>query len=155
MLIYKKIVAGYLVFVLLTISCTSSRRFGAHGGGESSGGQRTTAAVASSRNGKPLLTLKGVASYYSDQFHGKRTSNGEMFDMNDFTAAHRTFPFQTRVKVTNLDNDLYVIVRINDRGPFVDGRLIDLSLAAAKKLDLIKTGTAPVRLDVIEWGTGE
>jgi rare lipoprotein A len=104
--------------------------------------------------GKILLTLEGIASYYADDFHGKQTSNGEIYDMNGLTAAHRTFPFGTKVRITNLDNSKTVIVRVNDRGPFHDGRIIDLSLGAAKELDLVKTGTARVRIEVLEWGDG-
>jgi rare lipoprotein A len=106
-------------------------------------------------SGKILLTLEGVASYYADDFHGKQTSNGEVFDMNDFTAAHRTFPFGTKVRVTNLENKKSVVVRVNDRGPFKEARIIDLSLAAAKELDLIRSGTAKVKLEVLEWGEGK
>ncbi len=104
--------------------------------------------------GKILLTLEGVASYYADEFHGKQTSNGEIYDMNDLTAAHRTFPFGTKVRITNLENGKTVLVRVNDRGPFHEGRIIDLSLGAAKELDLVKTGTARVRIEVLEWGNG-
>ena len=103
---------------------------------------------------KPLLVIMGVASYYSDDFHGKKTSNGEIFDMNALTAAHRTFPFQTKVRVTNLENGLEVIVRINDRGPFAETRIIDLSYGAAKTIDMIGSGTAKVKLEVLEWGDG-
>ena len=105
--------------------------------------------------GKVLLTLEGVASYYATDFHGKLTSNGETFDMNALTAAHRTFPFGTKIRVTNLENNLSVMVRVNDRGPFIEGRMIDLSLGAAKEINLVKTGTARVRLEVIEWGDGK
>jgi rare lipoprotein A len=75
--------------------------------------------------------------------------------MNDVTAAHRTFPFGTRIKVTNLDNQKTVVVRVNDRGPFVDGRIIDLSLGAAKEVGLVQSGTARVRLEVLQWGDGK
>ncbi|MGH2566771.1 MAG: septal ring lytic transglycosylase RlpA family protein [Bacteroidota bacterium] len=105
--------------------------------------------------GRVLLTLQGVASYYADDFHGKLTSNGEIFNMNDLTAAHRTFPFGTKVRVTNLDNKKVVVVRVNDRGPFIEGRLIDLSLGAAKEIDLIQKGTTRVLLEVLEWGDGK
>jgi rare lipoprotein A len=104
--------------------------------------------------GKILLTLEGVASYYADEFHGRQTSNGEVYDMNDLTAAHRTFPFGTKVRVTNVENGKIVFVRVNDRGPFHEGRIIDLSLGAAKELDIIKSGTARVRIEVLEWGDG-
>ncbi len=106
-------------------------------------------------SGKVLLTLDGVASYYADDYNGKQTSNGEVYDMNDLTAAHRTFPFGTKVRVTNLENKKNVVVRVNDRGPFKEGRIIDLSLEAAKELDLMRMGTAKVRLEVLEWGDGK
>jgi rare lipoprotein A len=104
---------------------------------------------------KVLLTLEGVASYYANDFHGKQTSNGETYDMNGFTAAHRTFPFGTKVRVTSLENNKTVIVRINDRGPFKEGRIMDLSMGAAKEIDLILNGTSRVRLEVLEWGKGK
>lgn len=95
-------------------------------------------------------SITGVASYYADKFHGRKTANGEIFNMHDLTAAHKTLPFNTVVKVTNLKNNKSVKVRINDRGPFVKNRVIDLSLAAAKELDMLGTGTAEVRIDILE-----
>jgi rare lipoprotein A len=95
-----------------------------------------------------------VASYYADDFHGRKTANGEVFDMHALTAAHRALPFNTRVLVTNLDNGKTVVVRINDRGPFVKGRIIDLSYGAAKSVGMIGPGTARVRLNVLEMGDG-
>ncbi len=91
----------------------------------------------------------GIASWYGNEFHGRPTSSGEVFDTNDMTAAHRTLPFGTHVMVTNLDNDRSVVVRVNDRGPFVRGRIIDLSYAAARVLGIVGPGTARVRLDVL------
>jgi rare lipoprotein A len=91
----------------------------------------------------------GVASWYGNEFHGRPTSSGEIFDTNDLTAAHRALPFGTYVMVSNLENDRSVVVRINDRGPFVRGRIIDLSYAAARALGLVGPGTARVRLDVL------
>lgn len=88
----------------------------------------------------------GEASYYGARHHGKRTASGERFDQNALTAAHRTLPFGTRVKVTNLNNERSVVVRINDRGPHVRGRLIDLSRRAAEALDMLRSGVAPVRV---------
>ncbi|MRJ02978.1 MAG: septal ring lytic transglycosylase RlpA family protein [Epsilonproteobacteria bacterium] len=93
--------------------------------------------------------FQGVASWYGSDFHGKLTSSGEPFNMHDFTAAHKTLPMNTMVKVTNLKNGRSVIVRINDRGPFVKDRIIDLSYAAAKKIGIIETGTAPVELEIL------
>jgi len=96
--------------------------------------------------------LAGIASYYSDEFHGRKTSNGETFDMHELTAAHRTLPFNTKVKVTNLENGKSIVVRINDRGPFKDNRVIDVSLEGAKQIGLIANGTASVRLEILELG---
>jgi rare lipoprotein A len=96
----------------------------------------------------PLVFIEeGMASWYGVPFHGRRTSNGETYDMNQLTAAHRTLPFNTVVRVTNLANGRKVDVRINDRGPFVEGRIIDLSLAAARALDMVAAGVARVRLE--------
>jgi len=96
-------------------------------------------------------TFKGIASWYGDDFHGKLTSNGEYYNMHDLTAAHKTLPINTLVQVTNLRNNLSTIVRINDRGPFIDNRIIDLSHQAALDIDMIKKGTAPVQLEVLEF----
>jgi rare lipoprotein A len=95
----------------------------------------------------------GVSSWYGPNFHGKLTSNGERYNMYDMTAAHKTLPMNTIVKVTNRRNGLSTVVRINDRGPFVDDRIIDLSKAAAQKIDMIGTGTAPVVLEVLGFET--
>jgi len=93
---------------------------------------------------------KGIASWYGEKFHGKRTSNSEIYDMNKLTAAHKRLPFNTLVEVENLENNKRVIVRINDRGPFVKNRIIDLSFKAAKRIDIDKTGTAPVNIRIIK-----
>jgi rare lipoprotein A len=141
---------------MLLTGCASPPRF-AERGDQHSGERRPVAQPgqpAQQNSGKILLTLEGIASYYAHDFHGKQTSNGEIFDMNALTAAHRTFPFGTKVRVTNLENNKIVIVRVNDRGPFVEGRMMDLSMGAAKEIDLIRTGTARVRLEVLEWGNG-
>jgi len=88
----------------------------------------------------------GYASWYGWHFHGRKTANGEIYNMYAYTAAHKTLPMNTLVEVINLKNGRHVVVRINDRGPFVKGRIIDLSYAAAKKLGMLKTGTAPVKI---------
>src|SRR4051812_15767525 len=94
-------------------------------------------------------TETGIASWYGVPYHGRRSASGEIFDMEMLTAAHRALPFQTWVEVTNLSNGKQVDVRINDRGPFVGGRVIDLSMAAARQLDMVRAGTARVQLKVI------
>jgi rare lipoprotein A len=93
---------------------------------------------------------RGVASWYGTQFHGLRTASGELYDMFAMTAAHKTLPIPTYLKVTNLNNHLSVVVRVNDRGPFLGQRLLDLSYAAAAKLDMLGTGSAPVDIEAVE-----
>ena len=92
----------------------------------------------------------GIASWYGSDFHGKQTSNKEIYNMYDMTAAHKTLPFGTRCMVTNLNNGRSVSIRINDRGPFVGDRIIDMSYAAACLIDMVGTGIAPVRIDVLK-----
>jgi len=94
-------------------------------------------------------TEEGNASWYGNPFHGRRASNGEIYDMYKLTAAHRTLPFETMVRVTNLSNGKSTTVRITDRGPFVNDRIIDLSLAAAREIESIGPGVVPVRLEVL------
>jgi len=100
--------------------------------------------------GAPFET--GVACYYARKFHGAMTASGERLDVDAFTAAHRTLPFGTRVRVTNLDNGKSVVVRIIDRGPHHKGRTIDLSPAAAEVLDMLRAGVANVQLRPIDEG---
>jgi len=95
-------------------------------------------------------TENGIASWYGDIFHGKPTSSGEAYNMYDMTAAHKTLPLGTHVKVTNKNNGALVILRINDRGPFVSGRIIDLSYTAAQKLGMLQPGTIPVRVEAVQ-----
>lgn len=93
---------------------------------------------------------EGLASWYGAKFHGHTTSNGEVFDMYEISAAHKTLPLPTWVRVTNLENGLSIVARVNDRGPFHPGRVIDLSYAAAVKLDFVHKGTARVRVEALE-----
>ncbi|WP_291322763.1 septal ring lytic transglycosylase RlpA family protein [Desulfonatronospira sp.] len=92
---------------------------------------------------------EGIASWYGPKFHGKKTASGEVYNMYAMTAAHRLLPMHTKVQVTNMENDKTIRLRINDRGPFKDDRIIDLSLAAARELDIIGPGTAPVRVKAV------
>jgi rare lipoprotein A len=105
---------------------------------------------ASTSSAKANFRQVGTASWYGPGFHGKKTASGERFDQNKLTAAHRSLPLDTVVKVTNLDNGKAVKVSINDRGPYVGKRVIDLSRAAAQKLDMTEDGTARVRIEVAE-----
>ncbi len=94
----------------------------------------------------------GIASYYGSKFHKKRTANGEIFNMYKVSAAHKTYPLGTKVKVTNLENGKSIKLIINDRGPFAKSRILDLSYKAARKLDFVNQGTTKVRIDVIRLG---
>jgi len=107
------------------------------------------------KNVKHKKLMIGISSYYADDFHGKLTANGEVYDMYGLTAAHKTLPINTIVRVTNLDNEKSLILRINDRGPYIKGRILDCSYGAAKKLGFLTNGTTKVRIEVIEWGDGE
>jgi len=110
-------------------------------------GRRTTARLpAPARIGS---SETGMASWYGIPYHGRRSASGEIYDMEKLTAAHRALPFQTWVEVTNLSNGKQVNVRITDRGPFVRGRILDVSMAAARQLDMVRSGTARVKLKVI------
>ena len=111
--------------------------------------RRTPPPPSPSAAPKPGYTETGVASWYGHPYHGRRAANGEIYDMEKLTAAHRTLPFDTWLRVENLGNSKSVEVRITDRGPFVEGRMIDLSHAAARAIDMIGPGIARVRLEVI------
>ena len=107
----------------------------------------------------PLITFgqvqKGKASFYADKFEGRTTASGDKYRHGKATAAHKSLPFGTKVRVTNLGNDKSVVVTINDRGPFVEGRIIDLSKSAAESLDFINQGLAEVKIEVVDHGDGK
>ncbi len=127
--------------IVSEVTCSPAPKYRA----KRSGKQRTTRSVSTS--GAYQI---GEASYYADKFHGRMTANGETFDMYAITAAHRKLPFGTKVRVTNLVNGMNVVVRINDRGPFVKGRIIDLSYGAAKKIGLVQSGVTKVKLEILK-----
>lgn len=156
MIFYKMIYRYLVVFISISLLFLASC---AHKAGVAKKGTpgcytikgRTYSPMKTARVGQ---TETGVASWYGPGFHGKKTSSGEVYDMHCLTAAHKTLPLNTIVKVTNLKTEREVTVRVNDRGPFVDDRIIDLSLAAAKNVGMIGDGTAPVRVTVVgEPGT--
>ena len=97
----------------------------------------------------------GIASWYGPGFQGNHTANGEIYDMYGISAAHKTLPFGTIVRVVDLDTARSIVVRINDRGPFIEGRIIDLSKGAAEKLGIVDKGIAHVGLRIVRWPTGE
>ena len=139
------------------ISCSVSPRY-------QSGGKRVPAVTKKQKKkkqnkkssfNKSKKVFRGISSYYGPNFHGKLTANGEIFDKNGVTAAHKELPFNTYVRVTNENNGKSLIIRINDRGPYVANRILDCSYGAAKKLGFVREGTALVKIEVIEWGDGE
>jgi len=142
------IVKLFLVLYLFTTSCTVSPRYGASN-------QVNNKKNIKNNRIKSNGVLRGVSSWYGPNFHGKLTANGEVYDMYGVTAAHKTLTLNTVVRVTNLDNDKSIILRINDRGPYVDGRILDCSFGAAKKLGFHEQGTANVEIKIIEEGDGE
>src|SRR6202012_3196138 len=112
--------------------------------GKSTQPEKSDAESRPSSSGKALFVETGLASWYGPPYHNRRSSNGEIYDMNSLTAAHRTLPLDSMVRVTNLKTGHSVVVRITDRGPFIRGRILDLSKAAAKKVDIFVAGVATV-----------
>jgi rare lipoprotein A len=135
-----------LLIPILFISCTATNRYST---------DRSTNAYKSSVVTEKFYTgqeISGKSSYYGSKFHGRKTANGETFDMYKLSAAHRELPFETLIKVTNIKNNKSVIVHINDRGPFVAGRILDLSYGAAKKIDMLDDGVAEVNIEILRLG---
>jgi rare lipoprotein A len=99
------------------------------------------------------MVLKGKASYYGEKFHGRKTASGEIFNMYAMTAAHKSLPFGTKIKVTNTSNQKSVVVEINDRGPFVGNRILDLSYQAAREIGMLNSGIADVSIKIIRLGS--
>jgi len=155
-------VGSILTLALLLLQCTPSPRFRTTPSKPSHTTSHRTKTVKPDLTPPPLsTTLKvgqsfvGVASFYGKEFQGRLTANGETFDMYGITAAHKTLPFNTVIRVTNLNNDKSTLVRINDRGPFVPGRILDLSYGAARKLGMVAQGTVKVRIEIVELGDNE
>jgi rare lipoprotein A (peptidoglycan hydrolase) len=151
----KAPIIQFVLFSLLAQSCTAISGL-SQKSDEYSSGDATVEKVNVEREVRetsPKRTAKhalnGTASWYGPGFHGKKTASGEIYDQTKLTAAHKTLPLGTKARVTNLDNGSAVEVEINDRGPFVGGRIIDLSRAAAGALGLVESGTAPVRVELI------
>ena len=142
--------AAMLFFLLLAWGCSPAPRYTSTPE-RREGGTVQAPAPAQALPEKPAAgtVFRGVASYYADKYHGRKTANGETFDMHGLTAAHTTLAFDTWLEVRNLANNKTVIVRVNDRGPFVEGRIIDLSYGAAKELDMLRAGIQEVECTVI------
>jgi len=132
-----------LVWGALGVGCAGSRR-----AADPAGASGSAAPAAAEEGGRWRTYETGVASWYGGRWHGRKTANGERYNQNSMTAAHKRLPFHTKVKVTNLRTGKSCVVRINNRGPYVRGRVIDLSVAAAKKIGSYEGGLSRVRLEV-------
>ena len=143
----------YVLFGIFCLACSASPRY--------QSGDKPVSSITKKQKkkkssfNKSRKIYRGISSYYGPMFHGKLTANGEIFDMYGVSAAHKELPFNTIVRVTNENNGKSLIIRINDRGPYVGDRILDCSFGAAKKLGFVGDGTAPVTIEVIEWGDGE
>jgi rare lipoprotein A len=115
-----------------------------------SGTQTADGKITVPKNAKPIYVETGIASWYGSAYHNRKAANGEVFDMNQPTAAHKTLPLNSIVRVTNLKNGKSIVLRINDRGPFVGDRILDLSMEAAKEIDVYRMGLAPVKIEVLQ-----
>jgi rare lipoprotein A len=158
------------VFIIAVITSLSACTFGVPIGDRNGGSQRTVIPKTTpSASGNPSSYVvagkryyvldssngfkqRGVASWYGKKFHGRKTSSGETYNMYAMTAAHKTLPIPVYVRVKNLTNGRSIVVKVNDRGPFIEGRIIDLSYSAAQKLDIIGTGTAQVEINTLAAG---
>jgi len=151
----------YLLFISITLfllNCASSPRYHSGNVRPQKKSTRRTVAVPKKQQSAALMTIKRnkrailMSSYYGPKFHGKPTASGEIFDMNGNTAAHKELPLGTILNVTYLKTGRSVIVKVNDRGPFIPGRDLDLSYGAAKKIGLVSDGVGEVKITVIKWG---
>ena len=135
------LVVFFFISILVIHACTSSARYRA-------------GAIQTTDRGRynEGMTLRGKASYYGENFHGQKTASGEIFNMYALTAAHKSLPFGTQIQVTNIENNKSVIVRINDRGPFIGGRILDLSYRAGREIQMIARGTVEVKIKIIRLG---
>ncbi len=145
-----KIIFAIIFFAFLS-GCSNSPRY--HTGPVKSRTVKSSPpSLKTVSKGNYRKVITGISSFYAEDFHGKLTANGEVYDMYGLTAAHKTLPLNTIARVTNLENNKSLILRINDRGPYVKGRILDCSYGAAKKLGFINNGTAKVKIEIIEVG---
>ena len=144
------------LLILMLYSCTASPRYNSSTDNKvTNNNTKKSSKTNKSTVNRNKKEYKGISSWYGKDFHGNLTANGEVYDMYGISAAHKEFPLNTWARVTNLDNDKSIILRINDRGPYVGERILDCSYGAAKKLDFLDKGTANVKKNIIEWGDGE
>jgi rare lipoprotein A len=144
-----KLIILWILLAMLNVSCTTAIRF-SDAQDKPMKNQSGNSSNKSGQTAKVGYIFKGKASFYADKYDGRKTASGEVFSQSEFTAAHKTLAFGTKCKVTNVKNGKSVEVVINDRGPFVKGRVIDLSKSAAIELDFVKAGVADVEVEIIE-----
>ena len=154
---FKNYILFFIIIVFISF-CTSAPRYSTESNSAHQKPNRKPYKDSKNKNNRKVKhkkVINGISSFYAEDFHGKLTANGEVYDMYGLTAAHKTLPLNTICRVTNISNNKSLILRINDRGPYIKGRILDCSYGAAKKLDFITEGTTKVKIEVIEWGDGE
>ncbi|KAB2840539.1 MAG: septal ring lytic transglycosylase RlpA family protein [Melioribacteraceae bacterium] len=155
---HKKISVKFLfiITILTATACSSVPRFTSENKSQKINTEKPNEIkyenLSSYNNYTVLETVTGLASYYADKYHGRLTSNGEIYNMYGITAAHPTYPHNTIIRVTNLSNNKSTIIRINDRMPQHPNRIIDLSYGTALELDMVEAGVVEVKLEILEWG---
>ncbi len=159
---YKKIISATSIVTLslMVASCSHDGKLSSvKGGGVSSSSDYYTYTVRGKQyrvdKGVRRYSKEGIASWYGPGFHGKKTANGEIYNQNAMTAAHKTLPLGSVVEVRNLENGKKITVRINDRGPFIDGRIIDLSKKGAERIGMLESGIAKVKVTLVKTASGE
>jgi peptidoglycan lytic transglycosylase len=146
-------------FSIILSACSSTSRYTTKESDDDSSRNRDTSELLNEEDidlndFHPLKTEIGIASYYADKYNGRQTASGEIYNMYGISAAHPSYPMGTIVRVTNFSNNLSIILKINDRMPSFKNRIADLSLGAARKLDMVQDGIAKVKIEVIKWGIG-
>lgn len=150
MQVYFRNISAFVFLLCALASCSVAVRYSSNVGNAGTNNTATKGGKQETKLGADAGKIfRGKASFYADKFDGRKTANGETFDQSELTAAHRELPFNTKLLVTNLKNGKQVTVRVNDRGPFVDDRIIDLSKAAATALAMIADGVAEVEIEVL------
>ena len=147
----------FLIIPFMLAACSPTLRYAKESASSSSDyklkeSSRWAEVASNFEKMEALESFIGTASFYADKYNGRKTANGEIYNMLDLTAAHISYPFNTICRVTNLKNQKSVIVRINDRKPDTNNRAIDLSLGTAKEIDMVNDGLAEVKIEILEWG---
>lgn len=153
MTMLKQKITVIFIFVqaLFFFACSSSVRFSSHRDTQTN---TETESTREFENPGTLETVTGVASFYADKYHNKITYSGEVYDMNGISAAHPTYPMGTVIRITRISSGKSIVLTINDKMPQRDDRIIDLSLGAARELEMVQDGLAEVKVEVLKWGEG-